>query len=171
MYEGMSCTPCMSTVHKQKPMNLIQAVRELREKLGDSQQAFATRLGISIRAVANYEKDRAPAMETLSTLSRVADQAGERELANVFLAELGRKLHLNTPGVMMAAQWDDDRTANHCYLIVSGEGRPLVDFVHAAYETFARFMSSTTPVEVKTRAEELLTAFKESSNQAWRKSK
>jgi transcriptional regulator with XRE-family HTH domain len=35
--------------------NLSSAVKQLRKRLGESQQAFATRLGLSIRTIANYE--------------------------------------------------------------------------------------------------------------------
>ncbi len=73
-------------------MNLIQAVQELRRKLGDSQQAFANRLGISIRAVANYEKDRQPHGKSLASLARVAAAAGETALANQFRKALAEDI-------------------------------------------------------------------------------
>jgi len=64
--------------------NFADAVKQLREHLGDSQQAFATRVGLSIRAVANYEKDRIPTGEVLTALYRVARASGEDRLAKIF---------------------------------------------------------------------------------------
>lgn len=65
-------------------MNLIPAIKELRQRLGESQQAFATRLGISIRALANYEKDRQPHGKVLAALARAAEQGGQKPLADIF---------------------------------------------------------------------------------------
>lgn len=53
-------------------MNLNMAIREIREAYGESQQAFATRLGISIRGLANYEKERNPPLGILLALSKLA---------------------------------------------------------------------------------------------------
>ena len=52
--------------------NLNTAVKELRNALGLSQQAFATQLGLSIRAVVNYEKNRAPTARALAQLEQLA---------------------------------------------------------------------------------------------------
>jgi len=73
----------------------IRAVRELRKRLGDSQQAFATRLGISIRAVGNYENSRVPkSARALSSLVRAAKSADQPQLAQIFehalAAEMGK---------------------------------------------------------------------------------
>lgn len=73
-------------------MNLISAVRTLRQRLGESQQAFASRLGLSIRAIANYEKNRKPTGKALAALARVAQAAGEAELANQFLTALAEEM-------------------------------------------------------------------------------
>jgi transcriptional regulator with XRE-family HTH domain len=75
-------------------VDLTSAVRKLRGSVGESQQAFATRLGISIRALANYEKDRQPSGRALASLAKAAESAGEKDLIAVFenalLQELGR---------------------------------------------------------------------------------
>ena len=57
---------------------VADAVRELREALGDSQQAFATRMGLSIRAVANYEKDRVPIGPILMAMYHQAEKIDEK---------------------------------------------------------------------------------------------
>src|ERR1039458_3147488 len=49
-----------------------EAVRALRGSLHESQQAFATRLGISIRALANYEKGRLPSGKALLKMMGLA---------------------------------------------------------------------------------------------------
>jgi transcriptional regulator with XRE-family HTH domain len=73
--------------------DLAAEVRQLRERLGESQQAFATRVGLSIRAVANYEADRMPTAKVLGDLYRQAREAGYQDLAELFwramLGEMG----------------------------------------------------------------------------------
>jgi len=53
-------------------MTIHGAVKDLRSALSLSQQAFATQLGLSIRAVVNYEKDRVPTARALAQLERLA---------------------------------------------------------------------------------------------------
>ena len=65
-------------------MELTEAVKELRLRLKESQQAFATRLGISIRGLVNYEKDRDPPLILLLKLAAIARESGEDELSYVF---------------------------------------------------------------------------------------
>jgi transcriptional regulator with XRE-family HTH domain len=76
--------------------NLSEAVKELRKILGLSQQAFATELGMSIRAVVNYEKDRAPAAKALAQLEKLASEHEQSELARTFRNALGTQLGLST---------------------------------------------------------------------------
>ena len=72
--------------------HLISAVRELRQQLGDSQQAFANRLGLSIRAIAYYEKDRRPTGMALAALGKAAKAAERRDLVNTFMTALSDEL-------------------------------------------------------------------------------
>ena len=65
-------------------MTLPEAVKALRERLHKPQQAFATTLGISIRGLVNYEKNRDPPLVLLLKLAAVARDVGEMELAYVF---------------------------------------------------------------------------------------
>jgi DNA-binding XRE family transcriptional regulator len=77
----------------QAEMNhLVSAVRELRKALGDSQQAFATRLGMSVRAIANYETDRAPTGRALYKLEQLARANGRYELACQFARALATEM-------------------------------------------------------------------------------
>lgn len=60
------------------------AIRELRAELGCSQEAFASRAGLSMRAIANYEKNRAPFPKALFQFAKLASQAGRADLASTF---------------------------------------------------------------------------------------
>src|SRR5579862_1660332 len=74
---------------------LVRAVKKLRERLGDSQQAFATRLGLSIRTIANYEGGRRPSGKPIVELLRLADAAagaGNADLQGIFLDALSDEL-------------------------------------------------------------------------------
>lgn len=58
-----------------------------------SQQEFATQLGISIRGLVNYEKDRRPSTVALARLERLAGVSGHADMAEVFRRELHLKLY------------------------------------------------------------------------------
>ena len=73
---------------------VVSAVKALRQHLGDSQQAFANRLGLSIRAIANYEKDRRPTGMALVLLARAATAAGKKDLVTPFMSALVEELGL-----------------------------------------------------------------------------
>jgi transcriptional regulator with XRE-family HTH domain len=73
-------------------VNPDEAVRSLRQHIGESQQAFATRLGLSIRAIANYEAGRRPTGYALRALEAAAQDADRPELAAVFRAALADEL-------------------------------------------------------------------------------
>lgn len=75
-------------------MDLVTAVRTLRESLGMSQQAFANKLGLSIRAIANYEKDRRPGGDALVKMGSLAADHGLGELRDVFRLALKENLGL-----------------------------------------------------------------------------
>jgi len=72
-----------------------EAVRELRQHLGDNQQGFAVRLGLSVRAIANYEAGRAPEAAVLVTLLRLAKSAEQQHLALQFARQLVAALGLD----------------------------------------------------------------------------
>lgn len=70
----------------------ISAVRELRKRLGDTQQAFAVRLGLSISAVTNYEKTRPPEAKSLARMACAAQSINARDLERAFLSLLAKEL-------------------------------------------------------------------------------
>jgi len=74
---------------------MCRAVRQLRTVSGLSQQAFATRFGMSVRAIANYEKDRIPNKQALFKFAEYATALGRADLGEVFRDSLN--LELNYP--------------------------------------------------------------------------
>ena len=75
-------------------MDINAAIREFRKSLGWSQQRFATELGISIRAVVNYEQQRMPSPKSLASLEMLAREHHHPELAYEFTQALGHQLGL-----------------------------------------------------------------------------
>ncbi len=65
-------------------MDLDEAVRQLRAHMKLSQQAFATKLGLSIRAIANYEAGRVPTGRSLAQMQVLAGEVGRLDLWNIF---------------------------------------------------------------------------------------
>jgi transcriptional regulator with XRE-family HTH domain len=62
-----------------------EAVRELRKAYGEAQQAFATRLGMSMASIANYETGaREPDGASAVKLMRAAAAKGRLDLQSVF---------------------------------------------------------------------------------------
>jgi transcriptional regulator with XRE-family HTH domain len=57
-----------------------------------SQQALAVKLGLSIRAVCNYEGGRVPEPRSLYSLWRLARENGRDDLACLFHSEIERAL-------------------------------------------------------------------------------
>jgi transcriptional regulator with XRE-family HTH domain len=64
--------------------SLGPAVKKLRSALALTQPAFAKRVGASVRAIANYEKDRAPGGEVLRRFGSLAARHGLDSLAKIF---------------------------------------------------------------------------------------
>jgi transcriptional regulator with XRE-family HTH domain len=75
---------------------LISATKRLRAELGLTQPAFAKRLGLSVRAVAYYEKDRKPSGEILRNLCTLAGRHGRDDLARIFADAYDRELRGRT---------------------------------------------------------------------------
>src|SRR5688500_11011670 len=72
---------------------VVTALKKLRERLDESQQAFANRLGLSVRAIANYESGRRPSRAVLFNLTILASQHGLRDLSDVFRAAYAEAMH------------------------------------------------------------------------------
>jgi transcriptional regulator with XRE-family HTH domain len=74
---------------------LVQAIKDVRAHFGESQHSFAERLGLSTRAIANYEKDRRPTATVLARLAKVASDANLRAQVTTFMLELWHDLGLD----------------------------------------------------------------------------
>ena len=66
-----------------------------RKHADQSQQVFATRLGMSISSLQNYEQNRTPEPRQLVAFQREAEAAGQKDLAKVFRDELMKSLALS----------------------------------------------------------------------------
>lgn len=108
---------------------LSQAVIELRTTLGETQQAFAGRLGVAIATIARYETVRPPSGKALAQLQSLAAKEGRREIAEVFRralvfelgqtadGRLGEVIFLIRSGIRRMYQPDKPNEANaHQYL-------------------------------------------------------
>jgi transcriptional regulator with XRE-family HTH domain len=79
------------------------AVRQLRERLGESQQQFAFRMKTAIRTIARYEGTRPPKGKALAEFERVALENGAEEYAQVFRTALAEELGVSAPNVQPRA--------------------------------------------------------------------
>jgi len=71
---------------KREKSPVAKAVRELRQALGESQQAFAYRMDAAVRTIARWETVRPPkAVATLSALADLAAKNDRHDLADAFL--------------------------------------------------------------------------------------
>jgi transcriptional regulator with XRE-family HTH domain len=142
---------------------LIDAVKGLRKHFGESQQAFATRFGLSIRSVANYEKDRKPEDRVLAAFAKGASEAGRGDLVFEFMTALGRDLGLSE---IKGAVYQYSPSAGRGYLLMQFDGPVQGDWGRAFFETFARAESGTA--EEKAAAQQLLKDFAATALRQWR---
>lgn len=81
--------------HRKSNQRLIEAVKDVRLRLGETQEGFAAKLGLSKRAIANYEKNRRPTAAVLARLAKTASDVGMGEQVSTFMLELGRDLEFD----------------------------------------------------------------------------
>jgi transcriptional regulator with XRE-family HTH domain len=149
-------------------VDLIEAVKKLRAHLGETQQQFAARLGLSMSAIQNYERDRSPTGRALAMLAKAATDASRRDLADLFAAALGRELGLGQQsGAIFSSEWDDGGTKLSSFLIVDTDQNELVDFLLAAWETVGRYLGAKDP-KMKATAKKVIDDFTRSASHAWR---
>jgi transcriptional regulator with XRE-family HTH domain len=136
---------------------LAKDVRELRQHLGESQQAFATRLGLSIRAIANYEKDRRPTGMALLALARAAAAAGLGLLTDHFMSALMEELRLTElPFTWMELKHDGKDP--HGIMLANVKGRRRAEYLMAFWDCLQELDSEN--LEHQARATERLGALK-----------
>jgi transcriptional regulator with XRE-family HTH domain len=73
-------------------MTVNAAVRQLRKHRMQTQQVFATDLGLSISGLQNYERDQMPEPRQLAIFLHCAQKANRPDLAKVFGEGLQRSL-------------------------------------------------------------------------------
>jgi transcriptional regulator with XRE-family HTH domain len=69
------------------------AVRKLRTAFGDSQEAFAKRLGTGVRTIARYESNQSPPTAVLAKLWRLAKNKRLDFVADAFAAVVQEQMH------------------------------------------------------------------------------
>ena len=69
------------------------AIKELRKaQLKDSVAAFGARLRVSVRTIANYEKNRTPETPVLVKMMQIADAEGRTDLGSIFQISIERQI-------------------------------------------------------------------------------
>jgi transcriptional regulator with XRE-family HTH domain len=165
----------MEQAEEKLEAGLIEAVKDLRAHLGESQQAFATRLGLSMSAIANYERDRSPTGKALVELAAAADAANRPDLAEKFLralvAELGLRRHkkISMFGVGLG---EEGKLVDAVMLVkVSGtENVYLLKAIHDVYEALSRGLNSSN-TEMRALAKRMAIDFRKAALGVWSKYK
>jgi transcriptional regulator with XRE-family HTH domain len=67
---------------------VAEAIKSLREELGESQQAFSNRIGVVVRTVARWELEKPPIGDVLLRLFEISQDAGREDLVQVFAKAL-----------------------------------------------------------------------------------
>jgi transcriptional regulator with XRE-family HTH domain len=89
---------------------LSQAVKKLREALGQTQQEFAQTLNAAITTIARYETGRSPKGWFLARLAEIASQNNQIELSKVFRGALIKELgSWDSTGYTLDLEPKDDR--------------------------------------------------------------
>jgi DNA-binding transcriptional regulator YiaG len=78
------------------------AMRELRERLGMTQQRFAHEMDMAIRTVAHYESDRTPKPSQLARFAHLAEEKGWHDIATIFNNALISTLGLSARNSVIA---------------------------------------------------------------------
>ena len=90
-----------------------KAIEALRSKLGDSQSAFARRLGTTVTTISRYENGHIqPSEEALLKLAAIAESTGETHLRDTFESQrragiVARVESLPSPGTQRRVSLDD----------------------------------------------------------------
>ncbi len=138
-------------------MELTKAVKALRGRLNESQQAFATRLGISIRGLVNYEKDREPPLALLLKLAAVAREADDEKLANVFQWAFYEQITAATQGHQISFLQEDEHAGENAGLLMMTFVKGQFEYV-SAFSTAVKGMANGADPEMRERSRKALDA-------------
>jgi transcriptional regulator with XRE-family HTH domain len=157
-------------------MNVATSIKELRAQCGDSQQAFAARMGLSIRAIANYEKDRVPTLSVLAKLAQFARQADRQDLEGVFAESIANQIGLKdnflwsadqkrgAHGAFMLTDAGRGARPGRAFLMLNVKDKDSAGFVRAFWWVMEHYLYPTSdPDEMSyAQAERLLRDFEKS---------
>jgi transcriptional regulator with XRE-family HTH domain len=133
-------------------MEPSEAVRELRTHLGESQQAFSNRLGLSIATIVKYEAGREPTGRALLQLAHAAREAGRHDLASIFMRTLVRSLGLLEREYTLA--WFDRESQHdppHATLLLRRIGAEESAYLGAVFDAFVMLRSGDPAVQDRAR--------------------
>lgn len=134
-----------------KTPTVPQAVRQLRIKLGDTQQQFAQRLGLAISTVVRYESTRPPRAEVLSRLYKMALENELRDVAAMFnQAILGEVAQGLATGQYPLT--DDERTACIALVSILRNSRHLPELRKPAQITLKNMINGVRRIEKRRKA-------------------
>jgi transcriptional regulator with XRE-family HTH domain len=129
-------------------MNTGQATRQLREKIGDSQQAFSNRLGVTVTTISRWENNRVtPEPSYLAALSNLARTYGMTVEAETLESEAG--VLFKMMGRDMLANVDDLA------------GGVVADISTFSAEIGAYLVGREVPVDIWNRLDAAITAANE----------
>jgi DNA-binding transcriptional regulator YiaG len=136
-------------------MELAYNIRRLRAHFNESQQIFATKLGLSIRSLAGYESQgRRPEDKALALFAKVAADEGLHSLANDFLNEIGTSLQLGEIRDGGIVAWDP--TKKRGYLLIQLNDEKARDHAQAYYKASRGHFRDA---ETKAKGQEILSKF------------
>ena len=85
-------------------MSVGRAIKEIRQKLGESQQAFSNRLRVTVTSVSRWETDRfTPEPLLLAQLAAMAREHGLAEAADALTSEAGVVFQIIGPKMLQHA--------------------------------------------------------------------
>lgn len=110
--------------------DLQKAAKELRSRLGLSQEAFGQRIGRTLNTVLRYESQVAPKEESLVRYAALAIDAGFTDLAQVFRLAL---IHSLGSDLVRVLNWKPAQ---------KNISEPMTEDMSALVEAFLAFMST-----------------------------
>jgi transcriptional regulator with XRE-family HTH domain len=86
-------------------ISVPEAIRELRSRLGRTQQQFANDLGLAIRTIAHYESDRIPKPAQMVVFANLAAENNHMDLAAFLNDKVIQSLGMSARVSLKAAQY------------------------------------------------------------------
>jgi len=143
-------------------------LRELRARLGLTQQQLAVRAGLSVRGYAAYEGgERTPEPGPLAALASIAAEEGQSDLAGRLVTELLKQLRLHERETMLGHfdiptkevidherrfKYEESCGAPRGMLLIVRHGREETSFLEAVFYAFRGLRSKDEAVRKRARA-------------------